>query len=89
MPLGASSNYVYVNVLVLSSDSPVVYSVSVHFNQGATLLANGNFQTVTTWDQDLTGVNGSRTGARDAIRDSISEYVDIFSNDYLTVNPQP
>ena len=31
----------------------------------------------------------SNTRARNRVRETIEEYVDIFSNDYLTVNPQP
>ena len=86
---GPSFPYLYVNVLVISDTNPVAYNVRVSFRQRASLLANGQEATVATWTKSAMGKMSSRNRARDAVRDDIRGFVDIFSNDYLTVNPQP
>ena len=88
--------YLYVNVLGTSITAAIGYSytVEVEFFQLATLQANGQQQLVATWVMTGVGIwNSTAPRASDlahhAIRDRISDFVDTFSNDYLTVNPQP
>jgi hypothetical protein len=81
--------YLYVNVGVAGRNPPIVASVDVSLLQAAVLNANEQIHVVSTWREGATASRSFVDSARDIIRARISEFVDIFSNDYLTVNPQP
>ena len=83
------SSFLYVNVLVLDRDTPIVSTISVALRQRVIRLANRRSQFATTWEAAITARRSSADRTRDFIRDTISEEVDVFSNDYLAVNPQP
>ena len=85
----ATAPFLYVNTLVIRSNPAIFSTVSVKLNQPVTVDANRQSRTLTTWDNAFLSVRSSADLTRDWIRDRISESVDVFSNDYLTVNPQP
>ena len=78
---------VRVSVLAHRGSRTVYSSVRVELSQHL-LSTRGRLPAITWFRNSLVwGPSGSE--GPDYIRDKISEYVDIFSNDYLTVNPQP
>ena len=62
--------------------------LNVELLQVSSILANQEIRRRRTWDRGIQGRYPTAAGARQAIRDALSNLVDIFSNDYLTVNPQ-
>ncbi len=64
------------------------FSIQIDCKQAARLngMLNGRVLLVTTWSNGAVGMT-SRRNIR-SIRDSISDYVDKFLNDYLAANPK-
>ena len=82
-----SFKHLYVNVNIMKiSESQYAYTTDIEFRQFAQLINRNNKKTsiVTTWETGGMGIVGSaRTRG---IREAVGDYVDIFINDFLTVN---
>jgi hypothetical protein len=80
----------YVTVGVTNADDypAILYSVELH-QPVVTMTSTPEYLLLATWRATGYGAFSNAQVARDNIRDSLSQFVDIFSNDYLAVNPQP
>jgi len=82
---GSPYLYVNVNVIEFKSISGFVFSTRVELIQNVILSRNRSIKTAaTTWEENLTGFYPNLG----PIRESVSELVNSFMNDYLTVNPK-
>lgn len=78
----------YINVnAILRKEGLVVYNIHIQLEQSVYLKrATKTEITATTWSNGSIGFVG--LGKMREIRDSIKDMVDIFINDYLSVNPK-
>ena len=92
VPVEGESNslapLLFVRLMVLGPAPWGVY-LNVELLQVSSILANQEIRRRRTWDRGIQGRYPTAASARQAIRDALSNLVDIFSNDYRTVNPTP
>ena len=85
---GSAVLLVNVNAIALANGRDVVYCLAMPFAQSVTLYITGAFHALArTWNVSSVGIV-PRNEFVQTIRRSISDYVDIFSNDYLAMNPR-
>ena len=97
IPLAKNAgSYLVLSVSILSISHPTVDGILAYvstaqlkFLQGATLDANGQRATVTTWDEVRFGAMSPAKDLDKRIRGSIGGLVDKFVADYLAENPAP
>jgi hypothetical protein len=75
--------YLYVNVNVLPTPRGCVYDISLDFRQHVAL--DGRVIVAATWSTGALGMTLDTSGRR--IRNDLSDEVDKFLNDWLSVNP--
>ena len=83
------SPFLYVNVTAVRRKASVIYgySISVELCQVVVLYRDQSIMiTTTTWWSGVVGTVGAPK--LQDISDSVKEKVDVFINDYLTVNPK-
>lgn len=85
---GAPFLYVAINILRRDSGLSYVFFTNVSFQQLVCLVRNKNIYVFAkTWDEGVLG-HGGIGNIANFIRDSVKDKVDIFINDYLSVNPK-
>jgi len=97
IPLSKNAgSYLVLSVSILSISHPTVQGILAYvstahlkFLQGATLEANGQRATVTTWDEVRFGAMSPAKNLDQRIRGSIGGLADKFIEDYLAENPNP
>ena len=77
--------YVWVSTLKIKDEPNWVYSIDVTLEQDARLVRTDAYRSATTWRAGTIGVVGSHQLVA-AIRESVGNYVDRFTNDYLAAN---
>ena len=91
VPVDVESNslapLLFIRLMVLGPSPWGVY-LNVELLQVSSILANQEIRRRRTWDRGIQGRYPTAASASQAIRDALSNLVEIFSNDYLTVNPQ-
>lgn len=85
---GWPSLYVNVNALASSTGNSYAYSIRVGLDQEVSLWRKPTIRaTATTWISASVGIVGVNR-MRAAVRESVSDQVDEFLNNYLAVNPK-
>jgi len=82
--------FLYVNVSVIKiRDLPkLAHHITVELKQGVFLMRNPKILILaTTWSKAMTGYSGDLRFVS-AMREDVSDLVDIFLNDYLAANPK-
>ncbi|MGB2809403.1 MAG: hypothetical protein WBC22_16800 [Sedimentisphaerales bacterium] len=86
----SGSPYLFVTIQSLKLEElPVfAYSITVELKQGVFLMRNRNISNLaTTWNEHRVGCAGEKVFVS-STRRYVSDFVDIFLNDYLAANPK-
>ena len=87
LPLSSGMPCLYINANIIKSKTGYyIYNIVVQLQEYVTPIRTPSIivPAVTTWDTSVLGLNSDLR----KIRQTISNEIDIFLNDYLTVNPK-
>jgi len=86
--LESDTNHLVVNIGVIDAEL-FGFIIQTYFRQAAAVISSNQVGNYITWHREHFGYVSLERDLRDTVRENISQHIDIFSNDYLAVNPQP